>query len=70
MNDIGKVKALVPIQTGTFTLGDTGFIYKTHNGKSFLISYKTFDSLMTKRSNYGKFEQDILDCSGDSTTQV
>lgn len=48
MTDIGKIKCVVPIQTGQLSLGETGCVYNTNNGKSYILTYKYLHSLITK----------------------
>lgn len=53
MQDIGKIKCVVPITTGQISHGETGMVYTNSNGKTIIISYKYFNSLFTnKAKNY------------------
>lgn len=57
MQDIGKIKCVVPIQTGQLSLGETGMVYSTNNGKSCIISYKYFNSIFINKTRNHEQEQ-------------
>lgn len=57
MQDIGKIKCVVPIQTGQISLGETGMVYTSNNGKSYLLTYKYFNSLVTNKLDRYEREQ-------------
>lgn len=52
MIDIGRVKCVVPVSTGQFSFAETGCVYTNAKGKTFILTYKFLNDLIS-RNNYG-----------------